>query len=60
VLADGATEPSKSQWNSLKKRFKRAAPYVFMFKEHGAAECEGGACYYLDFGFFEDDRPNRQ
>jgi hypothetical protein len=62
VLADGAAEPSKSQWNSLKKRFKRAAPYVFLFKEHGAADCAEGetGCYYLDFGFFEDDRQPRR
>jgi hypothetical protein len=57
VLAEGASEPSKSQWNTLKKRFKRAAPFVFIFREHGTILLDGRECYYLDFGFFADDRP---
>lgn len=50
--------PSKSQWNTLKKRFKRLDPTVFLFKEHGETRCDPDQpdmnCYYLDFGFFEN------
>jgi hypothetical protein len=61
VLNEGETEPSKSQWNNLKKKFKRVAPFVFIFKEHGSAPCEDGTpgCYYIDFGYFVDDRPDK-
>jgi hypothetical protein len=57
VLNEGESEPSKSQWNNLKKKFKRIAPFVFIFKEHGSAPCEDGTpgCYYIDFGYFVDD-----
>lgn len=63
ILPAGQTEPSKSQWNTLKKKMKRHHPRVFIFKEHGGTCC-GAAdnaddaaapdanCYYLDFGFF--------
>ncbi len=56
VLAEGQNAPSKSQWNSLKKKMKRHEPRVFIFKEHGEIGCEadeGSGCYYVDFGFFE-------
>jgi hypothetical protein len=56
TIPEGQTEPSKSQWNSLKKKMKRHDPRVFIFKEHGATGCEtdeGSDCYYVDFGFFE-------
>ncbi len=56
ALADGATEPSKSQWNTLKKHLKRIEPRLFIFKEHGVVEYEGEACLYLDFGFFASAR----
>jgi hypothetical protein len=54
TLAEGREEPSKSQWNSLKKRMKRHDRMVFVFKEHGEVPCESpsGKCYYIDFGFF--------
>ncbi len=57
VLLEGQQQPSKSQWNSLKKKMKRRDRRVFIFKEHGEVPCprdHGGAgrCYYLDFGFF--------
>lgn len=53
VLAEGQTEPTKSQWNSLKKHLKRINQQVFVYKDHGRADCEGEVpCYYLDFGFF--------
>jgi hypothetical protein len=54
VLAEGATEPTKSQWNNLKKRFKRSDSSLFIFKEHGACPCTDGkpGCYYLRFGYY--------
>lgn len=52
LLAEGETQPSKSQWNSLKKKFKRHNPKVFMFKEHGETEHQGARLFYVDFGFF--------
>lgn len=53
ILVEGQTEPSKSQWNSLKKKFKRHEPLAFIFKEHGETTCgEAEArCLYIDFGF---------
>lgn len=53
VLAEGATEPSKSQWNTLKKRMKRMNKTVFTFKEHGQLEHQGQVCGYVDFGFLD-------
>jgi hypothetical protein len=53
VLAEGASEPSKSQWNTLKKRMKRIHKGVFVFKEHGLLEHQGQACGYVDFGFLD-------
>lgn len=47
----GETTPSKSQWNTLKKRFKHHNPKIFMFKEHGETP-KGNV--YLDFGFFAE------
>lgn len=57
VLPEGQRQPSKSQWNSLKKKIKRHNPRVFIFKEHGEIPCVAGdtkdeGCYYVDFGFF--------
>ncbi|MGB1288962.1 MAG: hypothetical protein ACPG7F_20680 [Aggregatilineales bacterium] len=62
VLQGDATEASKSQWSTLKKKMKRHDSQVFIFKEHGSLDCSTvnapGAmsdkfeCYYLDFGFF--------
>lgn len=57
VLPEGQEQPSKSQWNSLKKKIKRHNPRVFIFKEHGEISCGEGTsqkerCYYVDFGFF--------
>src|SRR5947207_3088212 len=45
-------EPTKSQWNSLKKKMKRHDDKVFIFKDHGEINCPPAKCYYLDFGFF--------
>jgi Uma2 family endonuclease len=46
-------DPSKSQWNTLKKRMKRINPQVFVFKNHGESTGEEGErLLYVDFGFF--------
>jgi hypothetical protein len=50
ALQEGHTEPTKSQWNTLKKRMKRMDRRVFVFKEHGIS----GDDLYVDFGFFAD------
>lgn len=49
VLTEGNTEPTKSQWSTLKKRMKRVKRNVFIFKNHGETAEDH---YYLDFGFF--------
>lgn len=54
VLAAGRTAPSKSQWNTLKKKMKRHHRGVFVFKAHGSADHAGEQCYFVDFGFFAD------
>ncbi len=56
VLQEGQTEPTKSQWNSLKKKLKRHDPAVFVFKEHGQVEAKEPQ-YYLDFGFLPELPP---
>lgn len=56
ILPAGQTEPTKSQWNSLKKKFKRHDPAAFVFKEHGVTTCAEAEerCLYIDFGFLAD------
>ena len=52
-----ATEPSKSQWSTLKKQLKRRDHQIFVFKEYGTVPCNAetdATCLYLDFGFFLD------
>ncbi len=48
--------PSKSQWNTLKKRFKRHDRQIFVFKEHTLVSCDvpdqEGVCGCIEFGFF--------
>lgn len=54
-MAEGQTEPSASQWSTLKKRMKRHDHRLFLFRSHGAADCPDASqnnCYYLEFGFF--------
>ena len=54
-VAEGKTEPSKSQWSSLKKKMKRHDRQVFLFKQVGTQACPNqpdDTCYYLEFGFF--------
>ena len=57
-LAEGADLPSKSQWNTLKKKMKRRNRLVFIYREYGQISCHDShsgkaeqACLYLDFGF---------
>lgn len=54
-LAQGADSPSKSQWNTLKKKMKRRNRSVFIYREYGQIACHDSdsrqACLYLDFGF---------
>ena len=45
--------PTKSQWNSLKKKLKRHDKRIFVFKDTSVIECDAlGGCGSLDFGFF--------
>lgn len=60
-LAEGNSLPSKSQWNSLKKRLKRRDRSIFIFREYGQIDCAGHgkrlaatACLYIDFGFLHN------
>src|SRR4051794_40145354 len=55
-LNEGQTEPTKSQWNSLKKKLKRRDSTVFVFKEHGKVGTKEKQ-YYLDFGFLPELPP---
>lgn len=55
--------PTKSQWNSLKKKLKRHDKRVFIFKDHSLTNCDEGdglvACGCLEFGFFAHEmRPS--
>jgi hypothetical protein len=46
-------EPTKSQWNSVKKKLKRHDKRIFVFKDHSVIDCDASArCGSLDFGFF--------
>jgi len=56
-VAPGKTRPSKSQWNSLKKKLKRRNRHVFVFRKYGAIDCDAAGqagCLYLDFGFLSE------
>lgn len=57
-LAEGTRLPSKSQWNTLKKRLKRRDRSIFIFRQYGPIDCDSHGktsaartCLYLDFGF---------
>ncbi len=56
VLKEGQTEPTKSQWNTLKKKLKRHDSTIFDFKDHGQSGTKE-VQYYLDFGFLPERRP---
>ena len=56
--AAGNTTPSKSQWNSLKKRLKRRDRSIFVFRQYGRVDCgahgkrlPASDCFYIDIGF---------
>ena len=60
-LADDNVMPSKSQWNSLKKRLKRRDRSIFIFRRYGRIDCGAQAktrsaktCLFIDFGFLWD------
>lgn len=53
TIQPGNDKPSKSQWNTLKKRMKRMNPSVFILREYGDITHEGEAMVYIDFGFLE-------
>jgi len=65
VLTEGQAEPSKSQWNTLKKKLKRHDHQLFVFKDTGYVNCDSVKknmpqnadfkCCYLDFGYFKYD-----
>jgi len=45
--------PTKSQWNSLKKKLKRHDKKAFVFKEHRMTLCDDSTpCGFFEFGFF--------
>ena len=53
-LAEGNEAPSKSQWNTLKKKLKRRDRTIFVFRAHGELDNTDagiGSRYFLDFGF---------
>ena len=57
-LAEGKYMPSKSQWNSLKKRLKRRDRSLFIFRQYGRLDCDAQGKapselthLYIDFGF---------
>ena len=56
TMQEGQSEPTNSQWSTLKKRMKRRDRRLFIFKQHGQVPCPPdkgeGPSYYLDFGYF--------
>ncbi|MFZ4814718.1 MAG: hypothetical protein ACOYL5_09290 [Phototrophicaceae bacterium] len=54
TLQPGNTEPSKSQWSTMKKRMKRINGGIFVFKQVGETLHNGARCYYVDFGYFKE------
>ncbi|MBC8100345.1 MAG: hypothetical protein H7Y11_12950 [Armatimonadetes bacterium] len=60
VLVEDETEPTKSQWNTLKKKLKRRESKLFILKAHGALTYEDAACYYIELGFFAANPPSKR
>ena len=61
LMADDGALPSRSQWNTLKKKLKRRDRTIFIFREYGELDCSaagitrrGITCLYLDFAFLPD------
>jgi hypothetical protein len=57
TLPEETSEPSRSQWTTLKKRLKRRDRRIFIFRDYGKVSHEqpSEALYYIDFGFFRYD-----
>ncbi|MCY3574826.1 MAG: hypothetical protein OXG92_07165 [Chloroflexi bacterium] len=60
-LQAGKSAPSKSQWSTLKKKFKRRNRSIFVFRAHGELPRQqvphahrGRTCLFVDFGFMLD------
>jgi len=56
TIQPGNDAPSRSQWNTLKKRMKRVNPGVFVLKETGETDRDGTIFCYIDFGFLRESR----
>jgi len=54
TIQPGNDKPSRSQWNTLKKRMKRVHPGVFVLREYGETQHAGQTVCYIDFGFLPD------
>lgn len=54
TIQPGNDKPSKSQWNTLKKRMKRINRGVFILREYGEIAYNGETRCYIDFGFLQD------
>lgn len=58
--SEDTTIPSKSQWNTLKKKMKRRNHAIFIFRKYGTINCGGSkpsateTCLYMDFAFLYD------
>lgn len=59
-LPSERAQPSKSQWNTLKKRLKRRDRSIFIFRDYGEIDCrragvseraDAESCLFVDFGF---------
>lgn len=50
--------PTKSQWNSLKKKFKRHDKRIFVFKDQSVVACEAEddslRCGQIEFGYLRE------
>ena len=45
--------PTKSQWNSLKKKLKRHDKKAFVFKDYSIVPCaDSVSCGFVEFGFY--------
>ena len=58
-----AEAPTKSQWNSVKKKLKRHDKQIFVFKDYSVMPCNGSGtekqCGYIEFGYFAQPEGKR-
>lgn len=54
TIQPGNDKPSRSQWNTLKKRMKRVNRGVFILREYGETPHQGDTVCYIDFGFLPE------